>query len=62
MSLYISENLQLMGIFRVDGLKMLICLFYTKMHAVFSSVRAIYNFVLHMLNFIVDSSIIPPNI
>lgn len=36
------------------------------MHAVFRSVRAIYNFVLHMLNFIVDtsvtSSIIPPNI
>lgn len=52
--------------FLVDGLKMIFCLIYTKMHAVFRSVRAIYNFVLHMLNFIVNtsvtSSIIPPNI
>ena len=52
--------------FLVDGLKMIFCLIYTKMHVVFMSVRAIYNFVLHMLNFIVDtsvtSSIIPPYI
>lgn len=57
-SLYISENQYLMGIFRVNGLEMLISLIYkslTKMHAVFRAFRAIYNFVLHMLNFLVDT-------
>ena len=39
---------------------MLISLIYkslTKMHAVFRAFRAIYNFVLHMLNFLVDTSV-----
>lgn len=58
-ALYISENQYFIGIFRVNGLEMLISLIYkslTKMHAVFRAFRAIYNFVLHMLNFLVDTS------
>ena len=38
MSLYISENQHFIGIFRVNGLEMLISLIYkslTKMHAIF---------------------------
>lgn len=59
-ALYISENQYFIGIFRVNGLEMLISLIYkslTKMHAVFRAFRAIYNFVLHMLNFLVDTSV-----
>ena len=55
-ALYISENQYFIGIFRVNGLEMLISLIYkslTKMHAIFRAFRAIYNFVLHMLNFLV---------
>ena len=58
-ALYISENQYFIGIFRVNGLEMLISLIYkslTKMHAIFRAFRAIYNFVLHMLNFLVDTS------
>ena len=58
-ALYVSENQYFIGIFRVNGLEMLISLIYkslTKMHAVFRAFRAIYNFVLHMLNFLVDTS------
>ena len=58
-SLYISENQYFIGIFRINGLEMLISLIYkslTKMHAVFRAFRAIYNFVLHILNFLVDTS------
>ena len=43
-----------MGIFRVNGLEMLISLIYkslTKMLAIFKAFRAICIFVLHMLNF-----------
>ena len=58
-ALYIFENQYFIVIFRVNGLEMLISLIYkslTKMHAVFRAFRAIYNFVLHMLNFLVDTS------
>ena len=58
-ALYISEKQYFIGVFRVNGLEMLISLIYkslTKMHAVFRAFRAIYNFVLHMLNFLVDTS------
>ena len=60
-ALYISENQYFIGIFRVNGLEMLISLIYkslTKMHAIFRAFRAIYNFVLHMLNFLVDTSVV----
>ena len=53
-SLYVSENQYFIGVFRVNGLEMLISLIYkplTKMPAIFKAFRAICNFVLHMLNF-----------
>lgn len=53
-SLYVSENQYFIGVFRVNGLEMLISLIYkslTKMHAIFKAFRAICNFVLHMLIF-----------
>ena len=53
-SLYVSENQYFIGVFRVNGLEMLISLIYkplTKMSAIFKAFRAICNFVLHMLNF-----------
>lgn len=58
-SLYVSENQYFIGVFRVNGLEMLISLIYkplTKMSAIFKAFRAICNFVLHMLNFLVDTS------
>lgn len=57
-SLYVSENQYFMG-GRVNGLEMLISLIYkplTKMSAIFKAFRAICNFVLHMLIFLVDTS------
>ena len=58
-SLNISENQYFIWIFRVNGLENLISLIYkilTKMHAVFRVFRAIYNFILHMFNYLVDTT------
>ena len=58
-SLYIFENQYFIEIFRFNGLEMLISLIYKsliKMHVVFRAFRAIYIFVLHMFNFLVDTS------
>ncbi len=58
-SLYISENQYFIEFFRVNGLEILNSLIYKPLkiiHAVFGAFRAIYNFDLHILYFLVDTS------